>query len=751
MLFALLLLLAQEGTVQGTVRSHPSGEPLPHAAVVVPALDRRVAADARGYYVLADLPAGTHRLTVVALGHDTASFAATVPEGGTLRMDLRVPIRALTLDVVEVRTEVQHPASRTGPGSVLLDRTEIKAQPALAEADVFRAVQALPAIAAVSDFSSAPYLRGSAQDHVVLTLDGAPLINPYHLAGLFSAIDPEAIAGVEVIAGALPASEPDRLGGAIHITTREGGRDRFRTTGGVGMVSSRIGIDGPLPGRNGSMLLSVRRTYVDAAAGAARTLGLTDHRFPYAFVDTHLKLTHDVGADGTLSVSGYLNDERFRMPTDWASEDVTWGWGSRAGSVRYRTPFADRWLVDARAGMTAFSALLESWDRGFPLARSEMSSGIAAVEVARYAARHRLTGGIAAEMHRLDHDVTVTGAGETGLVLPAILRDDLVRSVAFFVSDEWTPEPRLGARAGVRVLHVLDGATVVMPRLGARMGVRDGVALTLGGGRYAQTVRSLRDEESFVAGLFAYDLLVGAPPERPATSWDAVLGAEWTGAATALRVEAFTRAFDGMVMPPLADDPLRTPALVASDSIVGSGTARGVEALLRHQGGRGSLMVAYTLAYSTREVEGMRYTPRFNRRHTADATGTLRLGATGQGSARLAVASGQPFTPLVARHGAFYWHPTTGQWHPGPAPMVYGPHNSQRLPSYLRLDLGVRKTYRRRFLGQDGGITPYFQVLNAIGTRNVLWASPAHQGGEPVLEYGPQLPTLPTLGFEWRF
>jgi hypothetical protein len=751
MLLALALLLVQEGAVQGTVRSDPSGEPLPHAAVVVPELDRRVSADSRGFYVLAGLPAGSHRLRVVAMGHDTASFTAVVPQGGTVRMDLRVPVRGVALDVVEVRTDVQHPASRTGPGSVLMDRAEIKAQPALAEADAFRAVQALPSVAAVSDFSSAPYLRGSPQDHVVLTLDGAPLINPYHVAGLFSAIDPEAIAGVEVIAGALPADQPDRLSGAIHITTREGGRDRFRTTGGVGLVSSRVGVDGPLPGGGGSMLLSVRRTYLDAAVTGARALGLTRESFPYAFTDAHLKLTHDVGEAGTLSVSGYVNDERLRMPSAWASENVGWGWGSRAASVRFRRPLAERWLLDARLGTTSFSALLESRDWGRPLARSDMDNTVAGLEAARYGGTHRTTAGVAAELHRLDHDVTGTGADETGLVLPALQRDERVRSLAVFLNDEWTPGPRFGARAGLRILHVLDGATVVMPRVGARVGLRDDLALTFGAGRYAQTVRSLRDEESYVASLFAYDLLVAAPAAAPATSWDVVVGAEWTGARTALRVEAFGRGIDGMIMPPLADDPRDTPALVASDSIVGSGSARGVEVLLRHQGGRGSLMVAYTLAHAAREVDGTRYTPRFNRRHTLDATGTLRLGERGQGNARLAVSSGQPFTPLLSQHGGYRYDPNTGMWQPGQSPLVYGAHNSERLPAYLRLDLGIRRTYHRRLFGGEGAVTPYFQVLNAIGTRNVLWASPAQQSGRPVLEYGPQLPTLPTLGVEWRF
>ncbi|HWK89292.1 MAG TPA: carboxypeptidase regulatory-like domain-containing protein, partial [Longimicrobium sp.] len=201
MILATLLLLLQgtTGTVHGTVRAHPSGEPVPHATVVVAALNRRAVADARGYYVIAGLPAGEHRVRAMAAGHDSASAVAALAAGGSARVDLSLPLRALVLEAVQVAAGAPRPGlEAAGPSATHIDAGTIKALPAVGEPDAFRAIQTLPSVAAASDFSTALYLRGGTPDQTLVTLDGVPLFNPYHLGGLFSAIDPDALATVDV-------------------------------------------------------------------------------------------------------------------------------------------------------------------------------------------------------------------------------------------------------------------------------------------------------------------------------------------------------------------------------------------------------------------------------------------------------------------------------------------------------------------------------------------------------------------------
>jgi hypothetical protein len=115
------------------------------------------------------------------------------------------------------------------------------------------------------------------------------------------------------------------------------------------------------------------------------------------------------------------------------------------------------------------------------------------------------------------------------------------------------------------------------------------------------------------------------------------------------------------------------------------------------------------------------------------------------------VASGQPYTPVVGYLQSFAHNAASGGLRIQDGAMIYGEQNSARGPFYARLDAALRRSYDRRLFGREGTITPYIQVLNLLNFRNVLWLLPEDGGGEPVLKYGPQLPTLPTIGFEWQF
>lgn len=758
MLIAGLLIVLQgtTGSLNGTVRAAPSGEPVPHAVVEVPSLQRRAVADARGYYVLSGLPAGEHAVRAAAVGHDTAWTTARLAEGASVRLDLVLRARALRLQAVEVAAGPVMPGMEAaGPAATRLDAPTIKAMPALGEADAFRAIQTLPAVAAASDFSTALYLRGGTPDQTLVTLDGAPLFNPYHLGGLFSAVDPDALATVEVVPGALPARAGDRLSGAVHMHTRDGGRDRWRSTGGVSLISSRIGVDGPLPAGAGTMLLSVRRTYLDAVTQAAKRAGMIEERLPYAFTDAHLKLSGEAGG-GQWSVSGYLNDEGFTTPREWAVEDpVTFGWGTRAGSGRYRRPLGGRWLLDGRAAASRFRGELKVGGTGTrPVERplfTEMSNTMGALEATRYGASHRLSAGVELNGYRFEHDAFRVDDDDLARLLPPIERVDEMRTAAAHLSGEWRPTERLSGRAGVRALTIEDGATVLLPRAGLRYALSDELALTAGAGRYAQTLRSLRDEESLFTSIFAFDMLVAAPAGRPSTSSDLTLGAEWSRGGTAARAELYARRLSRVTLVPPAGNPMDIALLVPSDSSTGEGTAHGLEVQASHRFGRRTATLAYAWSAASRTVDGERFAPRFHRPHALDLSLLSPLGRSGEASARFQWATGQAFTPAVAQAPRMHYDPASRTWHDAGAITVYGTHNSARLPAYRRLDLSLKKSFHRRRFGRESTITPYVQIINALATRNVLYAYPGWSEHGPVLEYGPQLPMIPTFGLEWTF
>ncbi|HEV2149708.1 MAG TPA: TonB-dependent receptor [Longimicrobiaceae bacterium] len=774
----LLLALLPAAEIHGTVRADGPGTPIPRATVQVVELGRSVTADERGYFVLRGVEPGRWTVRASAIGYRPHAVVVQTSGSGSVRLDFDLHAEAVRLDPVEVRgretATAAAGAASAGPGETRLEGRAVRLTPALAEADVLRAAQSLPSVAAISDFSSAPYVRGGSPDQSLISLDGVPLYNPYHLGGLFGAIDPDAVESVGVLAGAFPAGTGDRISSVMEVRTREGARDSLRATGAVGLISSRFGIDGPLPGGSGSFLFSGRHTYLDLATRGAAALDIIPTHLPYGFSDAHLKVDRDVGALGRLSLSGYINDETLVFREDGENQVLDFDWGSKAVGLRLWRPFGARLAGELRAGYSGFGGRFDAseyeWSNekqryGDTLvhqfqASTGIDNALLGAGATWYGRRHQLRAGAQLDAYRFRHRVR---PGEEDLedFVPAFLQEDRPVTLAAYLEDEWKPTDALSLRAGVRVMGAGERGTVWMPRLGLRYALAPSVSLWAGAGRSAQVMHSLHDAESLTTSVVAYDILAAVPEEMGLTvADDVVLGGEWTGGGLGLRVEMYEKRFRSVPVTPIPEDPLGRGLVVPEGFGKGTGTARGLEVMARYAGGGGGLALAYTLARAERELDGVRYTPRFDRRHTLDLNGFAALGGRGQLSARLVLASGQPYTPVVGVMSSYPLSGGTGGFgdYHSLVPIM-GDHNSARLPGYFRLDLGARRDYARRWFGRRTTVTPYFQVLNVLNTRNVLFAWPEtgwvtddpRQAGGMKLQYAPQLPVFPTFGVEWRF
>jgi len=763
-----LLALLPGGTLQGVVRAQGSGTPVAAAVVRIAELRRTVQTDEQGFFVFPDLPPGSWHVRASAIDYQPEEVVAEVPGSGVLRLEFELTRRPVALRPVEARaTEPGRGAepAEAGPGPATLVRRDLRAVPALAEPDVFRALQTLPSVAAASDFSSALYVRGGSPDQNLVMLDGVPLENPYHLGGLFGAVDPDAVESVELLPGGFPAGVGDRLSSVLDIRTRDGGRDHVRTTGAVSLISSRAGIDGPLPGR-GSYALSLRHTYLDLFTAGTTAVGLTRSSFPYGFTDAHLKVAEPLPGMGRLTVSGYVDQEHLvtsRPETE--SERWDFGWGSRAVGVHWWQPWSATVAGDVRVAYSRFAGDFDLSKRlwvdelhgpGGVLVPSlsvatRTESVLLGAGLTWYRRDHQLHAGTQLDAYRFSHAIDSADPDIAGYIPPFRL-DESPATVAAYAEDEWRAGERLRLRAGVRVLSAGERGTAWLPRLGASWAASPRLSLSLAAGRSAQVVHSLRDGESVASNVIAYDLLAPVPAEIGLSTADEVIaGAEWAGRYARVRVETYEKRMHGLPLLAPPENPLVTGLSAPDNFRAGSGRARGVELLGHWARGGAALSLAYAWTHAERTLDTLRYTPRFERPHTLDLTGSLPWGRGGQASARLTLASGQPYSPVVGFLPEYRYDPSQGTFVERPSVIpIYGPYNSERLPTYFRLDAGVRRELHPRWFGHRGAVTPYLQVLNVLNTHNVLVTDVAEHF-PPRTSYAPQLPFLPTVGLEWSF
>ncbi|HEY8470179.1 MAG TPA: TonB-dependent receptor [Longimicrobiales bacterium] len=783
-ILALILTFAapQEGTVRGMVRVQGTLEPIAGATVRIPDLGRMALTDARGYFVFADVPAGQWRVVASALGYREHEVTVAL-EDGTVRLDFELPVQPVPI----AGLEVEDPRSATlslprapGPSAIRLDVSSLDVLPGLAEPDVLRAVQLLPSVAAASDFSSALYMRGGSPDQTLITLDGVPLTNPYHLGGLFSAIPFDAVSAVDVMPGALPASAGDRLSGQVDIHTREGGRDRVRGSGTIGLISAHVTASAPLPGGEGAVLVAARRTYLDVATAAAHALDLLPARLPYGFSDVYMKVTRDVGELGSISLSAYLNGEYLDIGPEEADTlsngtltDL--GWGSRLVALSYRQPVGRSLLFRGRLGYTDFRGDFDAseveWSGSVVCGpagcepvdvvrdssllfrgRSRARDVVLGVDLSWFGRRHTLELGAQLDAYRFAHRLELGDVDDD--LVSDVEEASRLRTTAAYIEDSWQMTDALDLRAGIRFLDGGRLGSAWLPRAGSRLHVTPRLRFSLGGGAYAQAVRSMRDEESALASLIAYDVPSVQPDAAGlARGEDVVAGIEWESGPLFLRADAFAKRMRGLVLGPDAASPLDAPVLVTDSFRIGRGRVRGLELLARYRRGRTDITLSYALQSAELDVAGETYPPRYERRHLLMVAAALPLGETGTLGAQLALGSGQPYSPAIGLTTPMQYDPRSGLWlAPSSVEVVLGERNSARLPGYLRLDVAARKRFEKRWFGRRVSVTPYFQVLNVLNTRNVLLAEPQPHGVRgPALSYWPQLPFFPTFGVQWSF
>ena len=785
---ALLVAALQQAALTGVVRDSVDLEPVAFARVSAsPAAGEAAAAsgtsDRFGAFVVPGVAAaGPVRVEVSVFGY--AAWARTyeaVPSDPVRVLLAPAPIGLEGLDAA-VRGRAGDPLS-VSRDAFVIDSALLRSLPTILETDVLRATAVSPSASASSDYMSVPFVRGGTGDGTPVLLDGVRLFNPFHLGGFVSAVNAEAVERATLLAGAGgEALAVGSLSGAIDIATRDGSRDRMRTSGALGLASARLSVEGPV-GESASYLANGRSTWIDGFTRALNKTGIVDGHVPYFFRDLHAKVTADLDGMRRLSVSGYLNSESLDDVDAMENPDgreewtrrMTMKWGNAAFSVHYRDGFGANRIVDATVGHSRFvSDLIHVQD--YPRAvdvdgtvydpppdtglfgHGSMRESRAGLKVTLHARTATVVVGVLATRFRAGHDYR---CGEdcygrwrdldlADYFHPLELRETRWRLAAH--SRVEVPLRRgFSARGGLRLDRFVGLATELSPF--AELGyAASWWEARVSAARSHQALASLRNEESLVASLIAYDLI--APVSEPPVPRNTEFSAGWEGGRGRLgvRVDAYARTLDNLRLPELEFNPSAVPVLGdTAQWQLGGGKARGIEASWSWVPDRGvSALGTYRWGRVSRTVASRSYTPRFHRDHELELGTSYRRGASSW-SARFSLRSGQPVTPVFAIVSLAVsppWSIDAGnrtRW------VVEGGYNSARLRRYARMDVGWRREGEVSWFG-GGSVTLYASVANLLNRANVVgWKPEPGLYGGIVKVSERQLPVVPSFGAEFRF
>lgn len=252
------------------------------------------------------LKKGKYKVTVSAVGYQSAELSVDLRGDSTLHVQLTSKERVLENVTIAARRNVH----RNQMSTQVLGITQLKKLPViLGEIDPLKSITLLPGVKSGGDASAGIYVRGGGPDQNLVLLDGITVYNPNHLLGFFSVFNGEAIKNVEIIKGGIPAEYGGRLSSVIAINSREGNKDSTKASGGIGLLSSRISIEGPLTKGKSSFIISGRRTYVDQLAKffAKDSIGNNG----YYFYDVNAKANIYINENNSLNFTFYKGSDKF--------------------------------------------------------------------------------------------------------------------------------------------------------------------------------------------------------------------------------------------------------------------------------------------------------------------------------------------------------------------------------------------------------------------------------------------------------
>lgn len=316
-----------ETVLTGYVRDYKNGEAISGASVFVDKSNVKIITDQFGYYTLR-LPRGRHTLYVSSMGMKDTKRELQLYSEGKLSIEMNEYIASLK--AVTVSNDRRSNLRGTQMGLDKVSIKTIKQLPSvLGESDVLRVVLTLPGVTSVGEASTGFNVRGGAADQNLILLNDATIYNPSHLFGFFSAFNADVVKSVELYKSAIPEKYGGRLSSVLEVSTRDGNNKKLSGSGGIGLLTSRLTLEGPITKDKTSFIVSGRTTYSNWILNQIPEESYKNSKA--SFYDLNLQITHQFNAKNSLYITGYLSHDDFRL-----NKDTTFQYGNKNLIVKWK-------------------------------------------------------------------------------------------------------------------------------------------------------------------------------------------------------------------------------------------------------------------------------------------------------------------------------------------------------------------------------------------------------------------------------
>jgi hypothetical protein len=713
-IFTLSVTGQEKFTISGTVSDTDSGETLIGINVLVPSENAGAVTNVYGFYSIT-LPAGTYEIQYTSIGFTSEIITIDLQASITKNVSLSENLESLGEVIITVDKEKLNIRDPQMSVNTLNSSTIKKIPVVLGEADVIKAITLLPGVTNAGEGASGFNVRGGAADQNLILLDEATLFNSSHLFGFFSVFNPDAIKDLTLYKGGIPARYGGRVSSVLDIYQKDGNNKQYKATGGIGLIASRLLLEGPIVKDKASFLIGGRSSY------AHLFLPLFDNDNIAYFYDLNTKISYNISDKNRLFLSGYFGRDKFAISDSFSNL-----FGNTTVNLRWNHLFSDKLFSN-------LSAIYSDYYYGLELkfVEFQFDSGVQNFNL-KYDFTHyvsektKLRYGLNS-IHYTFNPGDISPTTATSGINPFKLTEKFAFENAIYVDGEFEITDKLNVQAGIRLstfnrlgqdeLNINeDNNTIIYdedldiyqkadaigtesfdstetiksfanlePRLAVAYQIADDASVKASYNRTAQYIHLISNTTSPTP----FDIY--APSGRfidPQLADQVAVGYFKAFDQFSIEVESYYKTVQNRL------DYVDDADLIANNAVeqillTGEARAYGLEFLARKTQGRVTGWIAYTLSRSEQRTPGR--TPReiginngewynspWDKTHDVSVTAQYEYSKKWSFAANLIYQTGLPFT-----------FPTAQYEFNGLTIPVYEPRNASRLPDFHRMDFSA--------------------------------------------------------------
>tara|TARA_Y100001934_G_scaffold86822_1_gene107853 strand:- start:8523 stop:10895 length:2373 start_codon:yes stop_codon:yes gene_type:complete len=696
-----------EIVISGFITNQNTGEALIGANIFISDIKKGTTTDKNGFYsiIINENLINNKSINIIIqyLGYETITTEIDADSKNAIILDFELSPQNIKLQSTEIKGEQEARQTITPYSSIKVTQSQLSSLPSLAEADIFRTLQAIPGVLQLSEFSTGLVIRGGNTDQNLILLDGITVYNPSHLGGLFSNFIVDAVKEANLTKGGFNAEYGGRLSAVLDVISREGNRKNISGKIDVSLLSAKTTLEGPF--YKGAWLIAGRRTYFDIVFSE---LGYTSIP-PYYFYDIQGHVFTDLTYKDRVSISFYQGVDDFEYG-DLALEG---DWGNETISLKYRRLFNQKLIGNF---MIAKSKFFVNFGLG----------GSSGINEADKIDDITFSGDLS---YFLNNNVTVKSGYQyktLGFAYESFFDTDTLfseitnpKEVSAYSQIKFVLNDKLIIEPGFRMNYYDSNDKQFYPnfRLGLKYIIKTDEFINFAIGNYNQFLFTFQDDFNppLLDAWIAIDKSVEAGRAE-----HFVLGYERYIKNYKFQIEGYYKNMYNMLT--FVDQRATTDEQVSDEDLSdiltpSDGNAGGLELFVQKLKGNLTGWLAYTLSYSIKEMNGTTYFTNWDRRHVLNFIGNYKfpyiwlLGNNWEFNWKFTYQTGQAYTPILG----YYLEDLPGSqttWKSIP-----GGRNSGRLPDYHRLDLGITKSFKitKKIKGAF-----FAQAINVYGRENIF-------------------------------